>query len=398
MVYCLFLVPGHMKDERSRRLGHAIFTKTFPTAPPEKDTCRNVATNGYLSLNVTKPYTCRNQNHLDIRNAVKTFNKRVAVKLRRNDRGSPVVYEDDDDWRTVSPDVLVYSAYLEENSKNSWSIRVIGAARRRRKYENLSCLVSWEGGEFISSVSSQHVSEHPAPLFGAFLFRCPVSNLEVTRQGTIRVALGFDLWKKDKTELEWMSVHPPQKPQFKCCTVCVRPLNKYFHELAYVAEFLGYYTSMGIRRFDFYMAEVSREMELMLAELQEHPDAVIRLHKWNLPLTLKELEEHGQMSALQECIYRSRSATEYVLNVDLDEFFVPRRNRTIAEALESLEATHGPDSVGSYVIKNRFYCTEFPYNPAFLQPDRAPLLTRIINVREAKKGRTVIREKGKGTK
>ncbi|EEC16522.1 hypothetical protein IscW_ISCW022056, partial [Ixodes scapularis] len=113
-----------------------------------------------------------------------------------------------------------------------------------------------------------------------------------------------------------------------------------------------------------------------------HSGALIRLHKWNLSLNKSLILEYGQLAAVQDCIYRSRFVSEYLMSVDFDEFLVPRKKRSIPEALLSIETAVGKNVLGSMVIQNQFFCREYPYNSALLR-QVPPLLSLIENVREA---------------
>ncbi|KAG0444118.1 hypothetical protein HPB47_014153 [Ixodes persulcatus] len=294
-------------------------------------------------------------------------------------------FADDDTWVEVFPDVFVYSAFLEEIQAGTWQVRLISVVRKdlvmlRHTPIDVQCWVGAGTAVFLAEAGLRLVPEdHDLPYSAAF-FTCPVKlPSEVIDHPTVRVALGSH-W--NMTRPKWVMVHKAGNSSLKFCSVCVRPINVKFDQLSLITEFIGYYTSMGISRFDFYIYDVSKEAALLLSHMKGHSGALIQLHKWNLSLNKSHILECGQLAAVQDCIYRSRFVSEYLISVDFDEFLVPRKKRSIPEALLSVETAVGKNVLGSMVIQNQFFCREYPYNSALLR-QVPPLLSLIENVREA---------------
>lgn len=330
-------------------------------------------------------YTCFNKNHRDVTLAIKSFNKILAARLMAASDQPKLQFADDDTWIEVFPDVFVYSAFLEESQAGTWQVRLISVVRKdlamlRRTPIDVQCWVGAGTAVFLAEAGFRLVPEdHDLPYSAAF-FTCPVKlPSEVIDRPTVRVALGSH-W--NMTRPKWVMVHKAANSSLKFCSVCVRPINVKFDQLSLITEFIGYYTSMGVSRFDFYIYDVSKEAALLLSHMKGHSGALIHLHKWNLSLNKSHILECGQLAGVQDCIYRSRFVSEYLISVDFDEFLVPRKKRSIPEALLSVETAVGKNVLGSMVIQNQFFCREYPYNSALLR-QVPPLLSLIENVREA---------------
>ncbi|CAN8006238.1 unnamed protein product [Ixodes hexagonus] len=296
-----------------------------------------------------------------------------------------MTYEDDDNWRPIFPGVYVYSAYLERRAVgSSWTIRIVSVTKNdgselQRTRPSIQCWISSDKQTYVVEAKNEPVPEHSWLPMGTSSFLCPVEFPEaVLNHSTVRVALG----QGHKMEVpNWVDVHMPQKSKAKCCAVCTNPITGHFDKLSALAEFVGYHSMVGVRRFDFYVGQVPREVELFFVHLQRVSGAVIRVHRWNLRFNESQLLEH-QASQL-DCAYRARSESEYVINVDFDEFLVPKYGRTILEALLPLEASHGEDLIGSIVVPKQFFCSEFAYDKDHMEKRReVPLMTRARKLRE----------------
>uniref|UniRef100_A0A6B0VBD2 Glycosyltransferase family 92 protein n=1 Tax=Ixodes ricinus TaxID=34613 RepID=A0A6B0VBD2_IXORI len=330
-------------------------------------------------------YTCLNQNHHDVESRLASFNGEVKRSLIAGDAGEQIQYEDGDHWHSVFPGIHVYSAYLEKGAtSDSWIVRIISVTENddpklQTSQPNIQCWISAGRATYVAQATYEPVREHDWLPLGTASFFCPVEFPEaVLKERMVRVALGIS-HRMDVPV--WLDVHMPQKSKAKCCAVCTTPIAGHFDKLSVLAEFVGYYSTVGVRRFDFYVGDVSRDVELLLVHLQRVSGADIVMHKWNLQFNRSELLEHR--ASQLDCSYRSRFESEYVINADFEEFLVPKHGRSIPEALRTLEASYGEDSIGSIVVQKHFFCSEYAYDKDNL--DRryeVPLMTRVRQLRE----------------
>ncbi|XP_077519073.1 uncharacterized protein LOC144129060 isoform X2 [Amblyomma americanum] len=347
----------------------------------------SIAPAGYFLLHLLKgkankpEYSCDNRNHGNVTSSIREFDSLLAGKLLESDSGQDPLFEDDDAWVLVLPRTYVYSAYMDDSEPGNCQVRLISVVPRDAAGDRaVQCWISVGSAVFLSEASLKVLPEHHDLPYAAAFFACPVKfPSEVRGQPNMRVALGTN-WNMSSPK--WFKVHNRRQQPPKFLSACVRPMVGHFSALSLVTEFVAYYAAMGVGRFDFYLCQVPRETEILLSLLRNRGKVDIRLHRWNLYLNGSYILEHGQLAAIQDCLYRSKLTSEYVLNVDFDEFLVSKTRSTLSEALLEIEGSVGKRSLGSVVVKNQFFCYEYPFNAAYLR-QKPPLLTRILFVREA---------------
>ncbi|KAL3192182.1 hypothetical protein MRX96_059163 [Rhipicephalus microplus] len=348
-----------------------VFVYT-PTVPSSKERCINrtlkrltllaaalsVAPAAYflvplLTAKASKSqYTCNNRYYRNLTATIREFNARLAEKLRENDSGQETVYDDDDN--------VVPRDSAQETAVQCWL--------------NVGPAV------FLSEANLEVLPEHHGLPYAAAFFLCPVKfPSEVRNHPNMRVALGTN-W--NMTSPQWLRVRNQRKRPLKFCSVCVRPVVERYRRFSSITEFIAYYASMGVAHFNIYLCQVPREVEVLLSHLRERGKVDIRLHRWNLPLNDSSVLAYGQMAAIQDCIYRSRLASEYIINVDFDEFIVSKTRNRLTDAILEIETSVGKNSLGSVLVKNQFFCYEYPLNAACLR-HKPPMLSSILFLREA---------------
>ncbi|XP_077558774.1 uncharacterized protein LOC144174153 isoform X2 [Haemaphysalis longicornis] len=335
----------------------------------------------FIGLKAMKSeFECYNQHEENVTATIQEFNSQLSKRLLEKDIGKKLVYQDNDSWVQLWPGAYVYAAYMDKTNTSDWQIRIISIVSRHATPENsVQCWLSVGSAVFLSRATLKVLPEHHDRPFGAAFFLCPVKfRSEMNDQETIRVALGTD-W--NMTSPKWLNVHQRQRTPPIFCSVCVRPIVGLSDKMSLIAEFIAYYSSMGIGSFNLYLCEVPRDVELLLLHFKDTTKVNIQLYRWNLHMNKSTIHEYGQLAALQDCFYRSRLTSEYVVSVDFDEFLVPKTRETLTEALLEIETSVGKKSLGSILIKNRFFCYEYPAYTAFLT-QKPPLLTRILFIHE----------------
>ncbi|KAG0410832.1 hypothetical protein HPB47_012051 [Ixodes persulcatus] len=261
-------------------------------------------------------YTCLNQNHHDVESRLASFNGELKRSLMAGDAG--------------------------EQIHDSWIVRIISVTENddpklQTTQPNAQCWISAGRATYVAQAMYEPVREHDWLPLGTASFLCPVEFPDaILKERMVRVALGIS-HRMDVPV--WLDVHMPRKSKAKCCAVCTTPIAGHFDKLSVLAEFVGYYSTVGVRRFDFYVGDVSRDVELLLVHLQRASGADIVMHKWNLQFNRSELLEHR--ASQLDCSYRSRFESEYVINADFEEFLatswrfnVPWKYITKANATE----------------------------------------------------------------
>lgn len=337
-----------------------------------------------------------NKSHQTVRSKTAEFNKYVGANLRRQDAGEQILYDGDGNWVTLFPDIQVYSAHLEKNERGRWQIRIIGVAPKNHYMlqsvpANIQCWINYGGEVVFGEVKYEPFSQQNHLPVASTSFLCPVKHADsLLKASTVRVALGTDFRLRDP---KWLTVGMPQSSKARCCAICVSPVSQPFDDFSLVAEFVDHHVQGGVRRFDFYLGNVSREMELFFLNLRSRSGDRIRLHKWNVESDSPLVIEYGRLAALQDCSYSARSTCEYVISAELEEFVVPKQQSSIAKALFNAEMKYSPESIQGFVLQTVFFCTEYPHNEHFLGQLRLLQRALLWNFRDATSWRYNVRSK-----
>ena len=120
--------------------------------------------------------------------------------------------------------------------------------------------------------------------------------------------------------------------------VCVKPIHSYYNNTLELIEFIELNKLLGVKKFTFYNESMSEELGCILNYYAEQEN-LINVIQWNLlsKIELKEVPIRGVLSALNDCIYRNMNEFHYMMQIDLDEFIIPRMHDTIPEMLQYLD-------------------------------------------------------------
>ena len=83
---------------------------------------------------------------------------------------------------------------------------------------------------------------------------------------------------------------------------------------------------------------------------------LMTIYQWNA-YPSQSFAYHGQATALNDCLYRSKFHSRYMVNTDLDEFIVPMKQNSWKEVLEEVDREK---LAGSYSFRNLFMVQEKP--------------------------------------
>lgn len=97
-------------------------------------------------------------------------------------------------------------------------------------------------------------------------------------------------------------------------------------------EFIELNSMMGITEFTFYLAETVDQIRCLLQSYSKFNSKVrVTVLKWNLPFY--DIWYRGQLSAVNDCLYRVMYKNDHVLFIDLDEFIVLKNFKKIPDFL-----------------------------------------------------------------
>lgn len=334
------------------------------------------------------------------------------------------------EWQTVNGTrfkFFVYSAFYDR--RNSRSIRVVGATKTRNP-ERVWCRLFYPKGAnngtkdfsvtimarvkiirenwnlkysacfVLCPLKDQSRAEAPYAVSIVARLRLPPKNLLLVQKSDTdpsleqlynnSVANGFTnatnlfAWNRNQYTKEFLSAIPER------IGLCVKPLHFNYDQALYLMEFLELNSILGVTHATFYDHTIGQRAKCILNKYTDGSrDAILRrtmtefvqpmtisLLPWSLKMeSQKEIRTEGLFAALNDCLYRSMYSYSHTLFIDLDEFIIPHKNKTLTELIHWLSKR----PTGAYSFQNAFYYLQFPDDPLIAEatdPMQRVLLTQ----------------------
>ncbi|XP_055897971.1 beta-1,4-galactosyltransferase galt-1-like isoform X1 [Biomphalaria glabrata] len=114
---------------------------------------------------------------------------------------------------------------------------------------------------------------------------------------------------------------------------------------------------LGAEHFFLYRESVSSAVDTVLKHYQRQ--GFLTVIEW--PIPVGEIHYHGQILSLNDCAYRNRGVSRYVVIQDTDEFIIPHQHDNWTELIEVLnkefeQSNKSPsENLGAYIVLSSFY-------------------------------------------
>ena len=155
-------------------------------------------------------------------------------------------------------------------------------------------------------------------------------------------------------------------------TVCVPPMFDKGISAQQFVEFVEVNRMFGAGRFVFYIESIDDDLEYCITRYADN--GLVELVPWHFDNAL-DLKYHGQIIAINDCLYRTMYRTRYVVGHDADEFIVPTSTDTWPEMLARIHSADNSTAnrTASYSFRNLFFPLQTADDDAF--PQRRDLRT-----------------------
>ncbi len=161
-------------------------------------------------------------------------------------------------------------------------------------------------------------------------------------------------------------------------SACVKPVFSYDNVLQFL-EWIEFHRMLGVEHFTFYNHTMGPKLSCLLEKVYGEGGEVTVL-PWNLPfVSQKEIRTEGLFAAFNDCVYRHRGASKYLILVDLDEMIVPRRTHNYSQLLTQLDTLSHRGKIGAYSIQNAFFYLQWPDDPTNYNLTHNPLASTVSN-------------------
>ncbi|KAM6968572.1 uncharacterized protein LKV04_017422 [Tautogolabrus adspersus] len=269
---------------------------------------------------------------------------------------------------TITPlnntDHLLVSAFMDQRVKG-FDLRIISIFKKN-SIKPLYCLFCCAGQ--LSNTIPANILPH-AEYFGyPFVttdVRCPIPQNCTATHVTLqtkpeRVTVVDQLWlpirnKKTKGNEE-------EKLQFNF-TVCISNLFGGINNVLQFAQALEMYRLLGVDRVVIYNTSCGPELDRLLQSYSK--TGFLEIVPWPIDLFLNpssgwlysvsggDMHYFGQMTTLNECVYRSMDRSRYVLLNDIDEIIMPYQHNNLMSLMNTLQQQH--PNTGVFLIENHVF-------------------------------------------
>ncbi|XP_047466900.1 uncharacterized protein LOC125023588 isoform X2 [Mugil cephalus] len=170
--------------------------------------------------------------------------------------------------------------------------------------------------------------------------------------------------KDATTKHTWLPIRNKneKKLQFNV-TVCVSNLFGDYNNVLQFAQTLEMYRLLGVNRVVIYNTSCGSELDRLLQSYSE--EGFVEMVPWPIDKHLKpspgwhvsqyggDLHYYGQLTTLNECIYRSMERSRYVLLNDIDEIIMPYKHNDLMSLMKTLEQQN--PNAGVFQIENHIF-------------------------------------------
>ncbi|ODM97098.1 hypothetical protein Ocin01_09579 [Orchesella cincta] len=155
---------------------------------------------------------------------------------------------------------------------------------------------------------------------------------------------------------------------------CVKPIHFNYNNVINFLEWMEFHKLMGVQRFTFFNHTIGPEVSCIMKEYGDE----IEVLPWSLPfVSQKEIRTEGLFAALNDCVYRHRGASKYLVLVDLDEMIVPRRTHNYSMFIEQLDTLSNKKKIGAYSLQNAFFYLQWPNDQSVFKIEGNPLAEQV---------------------
>lgn len=131
-------------------------------------------------------------------------------------------------------------------------------------------------------------------------------------------------------------------------TACLSPLHNTFSEAERLIEWLELNMLLGVQFFTVFLENATAEVGQILRQYEQK--RILEVLRWDIPVT--DIHYHGQLAAINDCLYRNKHRTKLLMITDVDEFIIPQNKSH--QTIQDMINTIGEQSI--YMFRHtRFY-------------------------------------------
>ncbi|KAM8914864.1 uncharacterized protein AB9W97_011750 [Spinachia spinachia] len=265
---------------------------------------------------------------------------------------------------------LLVSAYMDQRV-NGLDVRIIGMFKRDsiQKLHCVFCCAGQLGGTTPGTIL-EHTDNFGFPYVTTDVMCQIPPNCNATH-----VSLMTQPGKVWLVDQPWLPIRNKKtngtekdKLQFNF-TVCISNLFGNYNNVLQFAQTLEMYRLLGVDRVVIYNTSCGPDLDRLLqtysregfVEMVPWPiDQHLNPSRgWLFSLSGGDVHYFGQLTTLNECVYRSMDRSRYVLLNDIDEIIMPYKHNNLTSLMDVLQQQH--PNKGVFLIENHIFPKK-PFN------------------------------------
>ncbi|XP_038129630.1 uncharacterized protein LOC119775647 [Cyprinodon tularosa] len=256
---------------------------------------------------------------------------------------------------------LLVSAYMDQRVPG-FDVRIIGMFRRD-SIQSLHCCLCCSGA--LVETTPANVLQHPDNFGFPFVTTDVMCQIPQNCNST-HVTLLTQPRSENASDYAWLPVRnrkTKREDQMMDFTVCISNLFGDYNNVLQFAQTLEMYRLIGVNRVVIYNTSCGPELDRLLHHYVQ--EGFLEVVPWPIDKHMNPsrgwlFSEHGgdihyfgQLTTLNECIYRSMERSRYVLLNDIDEIIMPYQEDNLKPLMERLQTQH--KDVGVFLIENHIF-------------------------------------------
>ncbi|XP_054469193.1 uncharacterized protein LOC129102982 isoform X2 [Anoplopoma fimbria] len=270
--------------------------------------------------------------------------------------------------RTITPlnntKHLLVSAYMDQRVEGL-DLRIIGIFKRD-SIQPLHCVFCCAG--HLSSTTPGTILQH-SDNFGFPYVTTDVMCQIPQNCNTTHVSLLTQPGRVSVFNQTWLPIRnqktkgkKEEKLQFNF-TVCISNLFGDYNNVLQFAQTLEMYRLLGVDRVVIYNTSCGPDLDRLLQSYSQ--EGFVEMVPWPIDQHLNpsrgwlfsqsggDVHYFGQLTTLNECIYRSMDRSRYVLLNDIDEIIMPYQHNNLMSLMDVLQHQH--PNTGVFLIENHIF-------------------------------------------
>lgn len=263
-------------------------------------------------------------------------------------------------FEEVVPGTLIYSAYYDNTRKTPF-VRMIAVSETFRP-PKIFCHSLCDRKK-MKEANVHLVQNHKERRHAAFIVSCEQPRELGRAPRSVSISVEYD---EKRSDIFTFGVHSTAVSKDMIdYAVCIPPLYGDQITLTNFVEFIEMNRIFGASKFYIYNESIGKRLSKVMKRYQRQ--GVVMVMPWNLPFYINNfygIHYHGQLAAIQDCLYRNRGKAKWVGFHDFDEFLVPLKQPTIPSLLKNIYNYEASGYCIQSVLlpKNNVFTAEEPTN------------------------------------